>query len=101
MYRQDGENSEQPPTEPGIMDLMAEIRLADDYKKGTAATVWLKGGNVLNGHHEEAAGRTQQDAGQQAGNQWPEDELGEHHVADLGEMQVGHVCLQAALGGCL
>lgn len=58
LYRQPGETSDTPPTEPGIMDLMAEIKLNSDYKRASAAPVWLKGGNVLNGHHGAAgAGR--------------------------------------------
>lgn len=56
LYRQPGETSDAPPTEPGIMDLMAEIKLNSDYKRASAAPVWLKGGNVLNGHHAQQVG---------------------------------------------
>lgn len=83
LYRQPGETSDAPPTEPGIMDLMAEIKLNSDYKRAASAPVWLKGGNVLNGHHNAAgaAGGAQQE-------DWPEDELGESNIRDLGDIQV-------------
>jgi len=38
------------------MDLMAEIKLNSDYKRASAAPVWLKGGNVLNGHYAQQVG---------------------------------------------
>lgn len=92
LYRQVGETYERPPTEPGIMDLMAEIKLAGDYKKGSAAPVWLKGGHVLNGHHAElaaAAARKRGGRGQQAAaGDYPEDELGDNNVKDLADLQV-------------
>lgn len=94
LYRRTGETHEMAPTEPGIMDLMAEIKLAGDYKKGTAAPVWLKGGNVLNGHHAElaapgAGGRRRGGRAQQQGDSsWPEDELGDNNVRDLADLQV-------------
>jgi hypothetical protein len=84
LYRQPGETSDSPPTEPGIMDLMAEIKLNSDYKRASSAPVWLKGGNVLNGHH--GSGRGQQ---QQQQQDWPEDELGESNIRDLADIQVG------------
>lgn len=83
LYRQPGETSETAPTEPGIMDLMAEIKLGGDYKRGTAAPVWMKGGNVLNAHHGAAGRRHQQEA-----DAWPQDELGDNNVQDLGDLQV-------------
>lgn len=46
LYRQPGETSDAPPTEPGIMDLMAEIKLNSDYKRASSAPVWLKVGVV-------------------------------------------------------
>lgn len=63
------------------MDLMAEIKLNSDYKRATSAPVWLKGGNVLNGHHAQRSGRGQQE-------DWPEDELGESNIKDLADIQV-------------
>lgn len=62
----------------------AEIKLGGDYKKGSSATVWLKGGNALNGHH--GAG------GQAAADEWPQDELGDSNVADLGDLEVRCCC---------
>lgn len=86
LYRQPGETSDAPPTEPGIMDLMAEIKLNSDYKRASSAPVWLKGGNVLNGHH--AAGtRVVQQLGCRP-EDWPEDELGESNIKDLADVQV-------------
>lgn len=75
------------------MDLMAEIRLGGDYKKGAAAPVWLTGGSVLNGHHADlaaaaAGGRRKGANGQQEENDWAEDELGDNNVRDLGDLQV-------------
>jgi hypothetical protein len=58
----------------------AEIKLGGDYKKGAGAPVWLKGGNVLNAHH--GAG------GAAAADEWPQDELGDSNVADLGDLEV-------------
>lgn len=81
LYRQPGETSESPPVEPGIMDLMAEIKINSDYKRGAEAPVWLKGGNVLNGHHSGSANGQAQD--------WPEDELGEANIKDLADIQDG------------
>jgi hypothetical protein len=69
------------------MDLMAEIKLADDYKKGAAAAVWLKGGQVLNAHHG-AAGAGRKGRGGADCGEWPEDELGDSSVRDLEEVQV-------------
>lgn len=86
LYRQPGETSDSPPTEPGIMDLMAEIKLNSDYKRASSAPVWLKGGNVLNGHHGSGRGQQQQQ------QDWPEDELGESNIRDLGDIQVGLGC---------
>eukprot|EP00775_Hariotina_reticulata_P010232 gene10232-10392_t len=86
LYRQPGENWETPPTEPGIMDLMAEIKLADDYKRGAAAAVWLKGASVLSANHGGGGrkGRGGADSGE-----WPEDELGDSNVRDLEDVQPG------------
>jgi hypothetical protein len=39
LYRQPGETSESPPVEPGIMDLMAEIKINSDYKRGSGESV--------------------------------------------------------------
>jgi hypothetical protein len=63
----------------------AEIKLGGDYKKGSGAPVWLKGGNVLNAHHG---------AGNQAAaaDEWPQDELGDSNVADLGDLEVRRRC---------
>uniref|UniRef100_A0A383WE42 DNA replication licensing factor MCM3 n=1 Tax=Tetradesmus obliquus TaxID=3088 RepID=A0A383WE42_TETOB len=96
LYRQPGETSETAPTEPGIMDLMAEIKLGGDYKKGSGAPVWLKGGNVLNAHHGAAAGGAGAD-------EWPQDELGDANVADLGDLEEGaeELCRQVVDDGAL
>ncbi|WIA38104.1 hypothetical protein OEZ86_001466 [Tetradesmus obliquus] len=96
LYRQPGETSETAPTEPGIMDLMAEIKLGGDYKKGSGAPVWLKGGNVLNAHHGAAASGAGAD-------EWPQDELGDANVADLGDLEEGaeELCRQVVDDGAL
>lgn len=51
--------------------------------------MWLKGGNVLNGHHSGGGAQGQQ-------QDWPEDELGEANIKDLADIQVrnrGDVCV--------
>lgn len=89
LYRQPGETSDSPPTEPGIMDLMAEIKLNADYKRASSAPVWLKGGNVLNGHHARSSGGARRGgAGATGPEDWPEDELGESNIKDLADIQV-------------
>lgn len=58
--------------------------------------MWLKGGNVLNGHHSGGGGS----AGQQ--QDWPEDELGEANIKDLADIQVrdqGVVCVVVCVWG--
>jgi hypothetical protein len=64
----------------------AEIKLGGDYKKGAGAPVWLKGGNVLNAHHGAGG------AAAAAADEWPQDELGDSNVADLGDLEVRHCC---------
>lgn len=66
------------------MDLVAEMRTSGDYKRGAAAPVWLRGGAALNG----ARGG----GGRGGAAAFPEDELGDSHISDLGELQVRHCC---------
>jgi hypothetical protein len=61
--------------------LPAEIKLGGDYKKGSSAPVWLKGGDVLNAHHGAGGAAA-------AADEWPQDELGDSNVADLGDLEV-------------
>jgi hypothetical protein len=73
------------------MDLMAEIKLNADYKRAASAPVWLKGGNVLNGHHaarSSGGARRGGAAGATGPEDWPEDELGESNIRDLADIQV-------------
>jgi hypothetical protein len=54
--------------------------------------VWLKGGNVLNAHHG-AGGQAAA-----AADEWPQDELGDSNVADLGDLEVRPRCCCIAYG---
>lgn len=84
LYRQPGETAEVPPVEPGIMDLLAEAKMAGDVKQDGAAPVWLRGGGLtrcaLGGGGAGAAGGDE--------GAWPEDSLVDNQVKDLDDIQV-------------